>query len=159
MTDHSPDVDSDAAFQYRPGQSIGYLIRDCYRIFWRSLEARLARHEVRGGQWFFLRELWEEDGLNQRELSKRVGMMEPTTVVAIRGMVEAGLVRRANDKTDRRKVNIHLTAKGRRLRARLLPYAVEVNEIATKGLSKSEVRTFRRLINRMKQNLVEAKLD
>ncbi len=159
MTDHSPDVDPGTAFDYRPGQSIGYLIRDCYRIFSRSLETRLARHGVRAGQWFFLRELWEEDGLHQRELSKRVGMMEPTTVVAIRGMVAAGLVRRVKDKTDRRKVNIHLTPKGRRLKARLLPYAVEINAIATSGLSKSEIRTFRRLFNRMKQNLLEANLD
>ena len=111
------------------------------------------------GQWFFLRELWEEDGLSQRELSSRVGMMEPTTVVAIRGMVQSGLVRRVKDKKDRRKVRIHLTAKGRRLKETLLPYAVEVNAIATQGLTKSEVHTFRRLISRMKQNLIDANDD
>ena len=154
-----PNGDSAVAFDYRPGQSAGYLIRDCYRIFSRALETRIARHGVRMGQWFFLRELWEEDGLSQRELSNRVGMMEPTTVVAIRGMVESGLVRRVKDKNDRRKVRIHLTAKGRRLKERLLPYAVEVNAIATQSLTKSEIRTFRRLISRMKQNLIDANDD
>lgn len=155
VTNRPGNADSAVAFDYRPGQSIGYLIRDCYRIFSRALEKRIGRHGVRMGQWFFLRELWEEDGLTQRELSNRVGMMEPTTVVAIRGMVESGLVRRVMDKDDRRKRRIHLTAKGRRLKERLLPFAVEVNAIATQGLTTSEIRAFRRLIRRMEQNLIE----
>lgn len=159
MTNRSRNDNSAVAFDYRPGQSIGYLVRDCYRVFSRGLETRIGRHGVRMGQWFFLRELWEEDGLSQRELSNRVGMMEPTTVVAIRGMLKSGLVRRVNDKNDRRKVRIHLTTKGRRLKERLLPYAVEVNAIATQGLTKSEISTFRRLISRMKQNLIDANDD
>ena len=60
-----------------------------------SLEKRISPHGVTRGQWYFLRVLWEEDGLSQRELSVRVGMMEPTTVIALRSMEKAGLVRRA----------------------------------------------------------------
>ena len=44
------------------------------------------------GQWYFLREVWEEDGLAQGDLSWRAGLTAPTTVVAIRRMVEDGLV-------------------------------------------------------------------
>ena len=142
-----------AAFHYKPGQSLGYLIRDCYRIFARRLEALISVHGVKMGQWYFLRELWEQDGLTQRELSNRVGMMEPTTVVAIRGMVKNGLVRRVRDAEDRRKVRIYLTAKGNGLKAQLLPRAREVNEIATHDLSVDEVRQFRGLLNRIKINL------
>ena len=42
------------------------------------------------GQWYFLRVLWITDGLSQRELSARVGMMEPTTVIALRSMRTLG---------------------------------------------------------------------
>ena len=62
----------------------------------------LAEHGVSHGHWSFLRVLWEEDGLSQRELSTRVGMMEPTTVIALRGMEKAGLVRRSRSSADRR---------------------------------------------------------
>ena len=145
--------DATAAFHHKPGQSLGYLIRDCYRIFARRLEALISPHGVKMGQWYFLRELWERNGLTQRELSNRVGMMEPTTVVAIRGMVKGGLVRRVRDAEDRRKVRIFLTAKGADLKAQLLPCAREVNEIATQDLSADEVRQFRNLLNRIKANL------
>ena len=108
------------------------------------------------GQWFFLRELWEKDGLTQRDLSSRVGMKAPTTVVAIRRMVEDGLVVRRRDKEDRRKVRIHLTGKGRRFRDELLPFAYDVNKVATRGFSQEEIRQFRDFIDRMKKNLSES---
>ena len=65
--------------------SIGYVLRDTYRGFSRVLQSKIAPHGVSIGQWYFLRVLWEEDGLTQRELSQRVGMMEPTTVTALNG--------------------------------------------------------------------------
>ena len=58
------------------GGSLGYLVRDANRAFQRLLERRISPHGVTRGQWYFLRVLWEEDGLSQRELSARVGMME-----------------------------------------------------------------------------------
>ena len=96
--------------------SVGYVVRDVHRAFSRSLQAKIAAHGVSMGQWFFLRALWDEDGLTQRELSQRVGMMEPTTVTALNSMERRGLVERVRNPHDRRKVNIYLTPKGRSLR-------------------------------------------
>lgn len=150
-----PKEDPGAAFHYRPGQSMAYLLRDCYRSLAKALEVRISRHGVKMGQWFFLRELWEQDGLTQRELSDRVGIMEPTTVVAIRSMVRDGFVTRERDSKDRRKLRIHLTDKGRCLKNKLLPFAFEVNAIASRDMSEAEIRQFRALMNRMKRNMVE----
>ena len=147
--------DSGRAFQFKPGRSVGYLLRDCYRSFSRALEARINPHGIGVGQWYFLRELWEEDGLAQGDLSWRAGMTAPTTVVAIRRMVEDGLVVRKQDEDDRRKVRIHLTEKGRQLRDELLPLASEVNNIATEGFSQKEIQQFRSFVDRMKKNLFE----
>ena len=61
-------------------QSAGFLVRDANRAFQRLLEKRIAPYGVARGQWYFLRVLWTEDGLSQRELSARVGTMEPTTL-------------------------------------------------------------------------------
>ena len=144
------------AFHYEPGRSIGYLLRDCYRSFSRVLEARINPHGVRIGQWFFLRELWEEDGLTQGDLSVRAGITAPTTAVSIRRMVKNGLVVRKQDKLDRRKVRIYLTSKGRRFRDELLLLAIEVNEIATVGFTQKEIRQLRSFIDRMKKNLSDS---
>ena len=70
-------------------------------------------------------------------------------------MVEDGLVVRKQDEDDRRKVRIHLTEKGRRLHDELLPLAFEVNNIATEGFSKKEIRQFRLFVDRMKNNLFQ----
>ncbi len=148
----SIDLERDT-FRYTPGQSIGYLLRDTYRYFSKSLEQKIAPYGVTLGQWYFLRELWEEDGLSQRELAKRTSRMESTTVVAINGLVKSGFAKRARDKKDKRKYRIRLTKKGHGLKSELLPFAKAVNEEAASNLSAEEIALFRDIISRMKKGL------
>jgi DNA-binding MarR family transcriptional regulator len=119
--------------------SVGYQIRATHRLLQRFLQIRIEPHGITLGMWYFLRALWHEDGLTQRELSLRVGTMEPTTMSAILIMEERGLVRRIRNETDRRKWHIHLTPKGRALRARLTPLAREVMDTAVQNLSRGQV--------------------
>ena len=133
--------------------SVGYVVRDVHRAFSRSLQAKIAAHGVSMGQWFFLRALWDEDGLTQRELSQRVGMMEPTTVTALNSMERRGLVERVRNPYDRRKVNIYLTPKGRGLREVLLPCAAEVSDLATRGVDPADLALAIDLLHRMIINL------
>jgi DNA-binding MarR family transcriptional regulator len=135
------------------GGSVGYLVRDANRAFQRLLERRISPHGVTRGQWYFLRALWVEDGVSQRELSARVGMMEPTTVIALRGMEKVGLVRRKRSATDRRVTKVYLTAKSRRLRDRLLQISHGLNDTSVEGLSAADIARFRRIIIRMTENL------
>jgi DNA-binding MarR family transcriptional regulator len=146
-------ADDAPAIAFPPEQSVGYLMRETHRAFMRELQARIAPQGVTQGMWFFLRVLWEEDGLTQRELSQRVRMMEPTTVTALNNMEKRGLVLRVRNPDDRRKVNIFLTERGRRLRARLLPHAVATNQVALTGLGETEVEQLRAILRRMKRNL------
>ena len=138
---------------FPPELSAGYLVRDAHRAFQHELEKRIARYGVTRGQWYFLRVLWIEDGLSQRELSERVGMMEPTTVIALRGMEKAGLVVRERSRRERRKALVWLTAKGKRLRDRLLPVARGIVEDAENGVPEAELRVFRRVIAQLRKNL------
>ena len=63
-----------------PNDRLAHLVRDAGRALVRSLSVRLAEHQVSFGHWSFLRVLWAGDGLTQRELSERAGVMEPTTL-------------------------------------------------------------------------------
>jgi DNA-binding MarR family transcriptional regulator len=136
-----PASNKKVAHQRKPGppageadlpfaDSVGYQIRATHRLLQRFLQVKIEPHGIA---------LWHEDGLTQRELSNRVGTMEPTTLSAILIMERKGLVRRVRNKTDRRKWHIHLTPKGRALKAKLLPLAREVVETAVQGLSRAEV--------------------
>jgi len=138
---------------FPPDQSVGYLMRETHRAFLRALAARVSRHGVSIGMWYFLRALWEEDGLTQRELSRKVRMMEPTTATALESMERHGLISRTRNSEDRRKINIRLTAKGKRLRNVLLPYAMEVNRVALAGIPAKEIPLLREQLNRIKRNL------
>lgn len=136
-----------------PSLSSGYLVRDAHRAFQRVLERRIARYGVTRGHWYFLRVLWLEDGLTQRELSARTGTMEPTTAIALRRMERAGLVRRRRSREDARRAHVWLTPLGRRLERQLLPIAREIVRQAEKGVGRRDVDVFRRVIARMTGNL------
>ena len=73
---------------------LAHVIRETARALVRALTQRLAEHGVSFGHWAFLRILWQQDGLTQRELSEEAGVMEPTTFAALKTMEELGLVMR-----------------------------------------------------------------
>jgi MarR family transcriptional regulator, organic hydroperoxide resistance regulator len=134
-------------------ESSGFLVRDANRAFQRLLEKRIAPYGVVRGQWYFLRVLWSEDGLSQRELSARVGTMEPTTVIALRSMERAGLVRRQRSKDDKRRSQVWLTPKAQRLRDELLALARGITDAAEHGIANDDLALFRRVIAQMTANL------
>src|ERR1700758_2744114 len=136
-----------------PQLSSGYLVRDAHRAFQRLLERRISAFGVSRGQWYFLRVLWITDGLSQRELSARVGMMEPTTVIAPRSLEKSGLIRRVRGADDRRKVRVFLTAKAKRLRGELLALARTITDEAEEGIAPRDLAAFRRIVARMTENL------
>ncbi|HTP78043.1 MAG TPA: MarR family winged helix-turn-helix transcriptional regulator [Rhizomicrobium sp.] len=142
------------SFEYyeNPLNSIGYLLRIAFRSFSRALERRTLPAGVTSGQWRFLRVLWAEDGLTQIELSRRVGMREPTTVAAVNGLERAGYVVRRKSATDRRKVHVHLTARAKRLKAKLIPFVAEVNALGLKGLSAQNATVLRKSLLKIIDN-------
>jgi len=111
------------------------LVSVAARLFSRALQARFAQHEVSAGQWPLLLYLWDQDGLSQKQLSRRVQIEEATTTRTLDRMERDGLVRRVRDESDRRRINVFLTEHGQQLREELVPYAQEVNALATHGLS------------------------
>jgi MarR family transcriptional regulator, organic hydroperoxide resistance regulator len=119
----------------------------------RELQGRLAVHGVSFGHWTFLRILWERDGLTQRELSDEAGVMEPSTHAAIKAMEELGYVKRIQLPENRKTVYVHLTPKGRALKAKLEPLAKGVNRDAVRGLAATDVETARRVLLAVTENL------
>jgi MarR family transcriptional regulator, organic hydroperoxide resistance regulator len=134
-------------------ESSGFLVRDANRTFQRLLEKRIAPYGVARGQWYFLRVLWNEDGLSQRELSARVGTMEPTTVIALRTMEKSGLIRRVRSTDDKRRSHVWLTPKAQQLRTELLTLARGITDAAEAGIGRGDLALFRRVIARMTANL------
>ena len=102
-------------------ESIGLLMRIGLRGLRAAFKATLARHKIPWSSWYYLRVLWESDGISQRELTQRVGAMQPNTVSTLRTMEKAGLVRIERPESDRRSTKVWLTTKARNLMRRVLP--------------------------------------
>jgi DNA-binding MarR family transcriptional regulator len=136
-----------------PDDRLAHLVKDATRALVRALQMRLAGHAVSFGHWTFLRILWEVDGLTQRELSEQAGVMEPTTFSALKAMERLGYVVRRRRGSDRKKLYVFLTPKGRRLRDKLVPLAEEVNRIAVRGVPTADIATTRAVLFTIIENL------
>lgn len=135
-------------------KSVGYQIRMTNRAFQMRLRERVEPFGVSQGMWYFLRLLWQEDGLTQGELGRSIGLMEPTAFTALSRMERRGLVTRVAHPTDRRKVNVFLTAHGNALRHQMLPLAHDINAEGLRGLTKTEIVSLLRVLKRIERNLL-----
>lgn len=145
-----------ATFDPDPLKSYGYQIRATHRAFDRLLQQHLASYGLNNGFWYVLRVLWEKEGLSQRELAREVNLRESSMVLMLEAMQQAGLVRRARDREDRRRIRVHLTAKSRALKPKLLPNAGRINRIAAQGLRAVDLALLLELLAKMKTNLEAA---
>lgn len=141
-----------------PNDRLAHLVRDAARAFHKALQIRLAQHGVPFGQWTFLRILWESDGLTQKELSERAGVMEPTTFSAMKAMEANGYIERRQLPTNKKNMYVHLTETGRGLKEKLVPLAEETNHVSVDGITPAEVSTTRRVLLAMIENLAKDEL-
>ncbi len=154
----TPERDGDG-WDFPLEHSIGAAVRFTHRSFLQELQVYLEPYAITVGMWFFLRVLYEEDGLTQHELSRRSRSMDATTVEQLRNMERIGLVERRRSEEDRRKIHVYLTARGKSLRGELLHFAQDVNQAALAGLSDGEVGFLRLVLARIRSNLDARRRD
>jgi DNA-binding MarR family transcriptional regulator len=133
--------------------SFGYLARYAHRAFVKALADELEPHGLLTAQWSVLRVLWDIEGLTQVELAERMRVEKASLTDVLDSMERRGLIMRARNEEDRRKINITLTAQARRLKTDTLPHALKINRKATRGMSEAEARELRRLLAKMIHNL------
>jgi DNA-binding MarR family transcriptional regulator len=134
-------------------QSLGYQIRYAYRIFVKALADELGPHRITTGQWSALRILWQQEGLSQVELAQHMMVEKASLTAVLKAMASEGLITRVRNVEDRRKVNIFLTASGRRLKSKILPLIGKINRRATRRLTSAEVHHLHTLLARVMINL------
>ena len=122
------------------------------RIVW-SLAQRTARHGVLPGAYPVIAWLMHLNEATQTELSKLIGIEQPTMVVTLRRMERDGIIQRTPAPDHGRKSVVKLTARGRKLSAVISAAAHDVQSVAAKGLNAAELDEFYRLAGVMNENL------
>ncbi|MCT4685592.1 MAG: MarR family winged helix-turn-helix transcriptional regulator [Roseicyclus sp.] len=134
-------------------ERVAHLVRLCARGFNRSLARRLAEHGIPFGQWVFLRILWKQEGLTQKQLSEMASLTEPTVHSALTKLEKVDIIERRTEDGNRRKQHVYLTRKGRDLQAVLEPLAVDANEVALTGIAPEDRQVLHDLLITILENL------
>jgi len=135
-------------------EGIAYHLRDTYRTIARAFQVEGESLDVDTdiGVWIFLRSFLREEGLTLKELTARMGLMQPGASAALKQMEHRGLVTKIIDPEDRRKVRIFLTPKSRELLNALMPTAAKVLQQALSGFSKQELSSLFEFLDRIRAN-------
>lgn len=130
-------------------QSAGYLVNHLARIFARGLAARIKPLGLTTGTFPALLELWDKDGLTQKQLVERLDIEQATMANTLARMERDGLVTRRKDETDGRVQRVWLTERARALQAPATAAAMEENAAALSALSTEERATLLSLMQRI----------
>lgn len=134
-------------------EQIGFLMWDTTRKISREFAALIAKYKINSGLVPFLRGLYQQDGLTQRQLADVVQMRASTTLAALRELERLKLIRRSDSRDDGRKNHVHLTARGRTLCTKIVPEAVQFNRRLLRGIRSDEQNILRDLLRRMRDNM------
>jgi DNA-binding MarR family transcriptional regulator len=131
----------------------GILIAAARRRIKRVVAGRLAGRDLTTQQFWILVAVEETPGISQVEIATRTRADAPNVSRALATLAARGLVRTEQDRADRRRAHVHLTAAGRALAAELLPLAREVREAMVAGMTRSEVESLCAGLQRLIANL------
>jgi len=146
------------AMTFDRSTALGYLVHRLAKQFARALERTLGRHGVAPGHFKIMMVLWEEDGLSQSEVARRLEIEQPTVANTVRRMIRAGLVTMDTDPLDGRRVTIRLTQRSRSLYPVLAAEAEELNREAARALAGGELGIFQDCVSRM-TDVLERRAD
>lgn len=138
--------------QYRPDESVGYLMRKVIGSILAQADAQLASCDLTYVQWLPLYKLVMKEGNTVAGLARDLEI-DPGAMTRSLDRLEAkGLVRRERSTEDRRVVHLVLTDEGRKVARRVPQVLADVLNGHLRGFSPAEWRTLVDLLGRMLAN-------
>ncbi len=152
----TPDRDAPPGFytagQYRPEQSVGYLMRRVIGSILAQADARLSGLDLTYVQWLPLYKLSLGAGDTVATLARDLEVDPAAMTRAIDRLEAKGLVRRERSTVDRRVVHLQLTEIGGQLAGEVPPVLAEVLNQHLCGFSAPEWQQLLGFLQRMVAN-------
>jgi DNA-binding MarR family transcriptional regulator len=133
--------------------SLGYQIGLLSRLYDRHLQDALKEFGVAPGQFAPLVMLFEQDGLTQADLCRRINVEQPTMANTLARMERDGLIKRKSDTADKRRTLVYLAPKAKDVQNKIKNAVRDVSHHTLDGLSAAEQDEVFRLLSRMAENL------
>lgn len=139
-------------------QSFGWTMRDVFRLLQRAWNRRLRDTStgLSPAQSQILGALEAVNGVTQTELAEEVGMEKAPLGRHLDRLESLGLIERHPDPADRRVRRVYYSDAAKCMEPELWEAAYDLFEVALAGLSARERRQLMALLDRMKQNLLDA---
>jgi MarR family transcriptional regulator for hemolysin len=131
------------------------LLKKANRLLVKKANELLAPHGITHAYTPFLLELYQENGLTQAKIHKRIGIKQPTAVRILDRMERDGLILRTASATDRRAVLITLTEQGKKCEKIISTCTKELNQCALKNITATERALLNRLLSQLNTNLMD----
>jgi len=138
--------------QYRPDQSVGYLMKRVLSSVLAQADERLASLDLTHAQWLPLFKLAVKECHTVAGLARELDLDPGAMTRSLDRLETKGLVRRERSTEDRRVVNLVLTDEGRLVARQVPPVMAEVLNNHLKGFSEDEWKQLIALLTRMVAN-------
>ena len=140
----------------------GFYISRIKQVNTRLLNKFLAQKNItafNGEQGRILHVLWENDGISNRELSKKSGLAMSSLTTMLERMEEKKLLERRVDKNDKRKILIFLTDYAKSLKSEYDEISDKMTEISFEGISDEERLAFETTLEKVLYNFEKAEQE
>jgi DNA-binding MarR family transcriptional regulator len=136
--------------------TISFLLGYICKALHNTAERTLANVGLRAGQEHCLSCLWEEEGLTQVQLARKMSVQPPTVNKMLTRLEAAGLVKRRLDPEDYRFSRVYLTEKSRNLKQEVERAFSKLEERVVANLGPEEQILLKRLLMQVYENLKES---
>lgn len=119
-------------------ESIGRYIAIIHRSSHGILEKKLSDAGIGRGQYDFLFVIGRHEGLNQKELAKKLSIGKSTTAKVVKNLVKLGFIKRVVDEQDKRNYHLYLTEKGKEFKPQLDQTFEDMLNVISKEFSEEE---------------------
>ena len=138
---------------FRLSDFLPYLVRLFYRDVSESVrDIYTTAYGLTVAEWRTMGVLNDHQPLSASDVVSRSSMDKVNISRAIAGLQKYGFIERHVDPTDRRRVLLRLTAKGRKVMRHLVPLVLDVEQQLLCGLSEEEQAVLIGLMKRVRAN-------
>ncbi len=133
---------------------LGKHISLIYRYSQIYFNEQLKKFKLGSGQYIFLMNLFENNGITQEQLASAVKFDKATTARAVAKLEEEGYIIRKVSETDKRAYNLYITDKAKAIKTELIAVLDEWNRIMLYNLDEQEKESLHNLIEKVGNNIM-----
>jgi DNA-binding MarR family transcriptional regulator len=142
--------------EYRTEESVAFKMNLVHMLLGSEIDSKLSVSGLSAIQWGILKALYDERARTPTALCRTLLADSGAMTRKLDALEKRGLIKRIRSVSDRRSVELALTADGRQMLVETLPHIVEASNRQILGFTTDEVATVKSLLDRMLVNLSRA---